>query len=97
MAEFRRHFASINGSVEETAKQLKAIVKAVSDLTEEMRRDKQAVLVRAETLATETETRRVALADGVTLRARRQARVQPWMLWLATTLVLAGSAAIKQF
>jgi methyl-accepting chemotaxis protein len=76
MAEFRRHFGSINGSVEETAKRLQELTLAISTLGEEIRRDKQAVTVRADTLATETETRRAALADAASSGDRRFTRGQ---------------------
>jgi methyl-accepting chemotaxis protein len=63
MAQFREHFESINGSVERTAKALIEVRDAVRILADEVRRDKEAVVVRADTLAAETENRRNALAE----------------------------------
>ncbi len=64
----------INGSVAETARALGTLAGAVEAMRQDIRMDKAAVVVKAATLESAEESRRVVLADAVVATDRERAR-----------------------
>lgn len=64
----------INGSVAETARALGTLAGAVEAMRQDIRMDKAAVVVKAATLESAEESRRVVLADAVVATDRERAQ-----------------------
>ncbi len=69
----------INGSVAETARALGTLAGAVEAMRQDIRMDKAAVVVKAATLESAEDARRVVLADAVVATDReRSAKDRKW-------------------